>query len=345
MSSFFFLRPMALGQSSKVDGRSWTIASESRFTASGTTGSSSAFLRRGAAKSACGEYDGECLLYHSLSSAMAQSSTKRSAAQGEQASGRVQGQPTHLVWQLAAIWLLNRPGPPWESYPAPQLAFCFGGDEGRSRAHEPEQRGITKWDDRASAIAILYQTCKTLRKQLSDDGFCMRTFSLCRALADGNSPQTLQRVEATIRRQLRRLPDQDERAWWLDARSLVQRCRENYSDRTGERWSWLQAASQEPDGPLSRQAAATARMLGWHVVRWPDKPRVRFPGLWTLTGHSREVTSVAYSPDGIRIISGSEDKTVKVWNAATGKEVRQRVLPSLYRLLLRALMLTCEVGP
>ena len=57
MSSFFFLRPMALGQSSKVDGRSWTIASESRFTASGTTGSSSAFLRRGAAKSACGEYD------------------------------------------------------------------------------------------------------------------------------------------------------------------------------------------------------------------------------------------------------------------------------------------------
>ena len=186
----------------------------------------SAFLKRGAAKSASVEYDGECLLYHSLSVAMAQSSTKRSAARGEQASGRVQGQPTHLVWQLA---------------------FCFGGDEGRSRAHEPQQRGITKRDDRASAIAILYQTCKTWRKQLSDDGFCMRTFSLCRALADGNSPQTLQRVEATIGRQLGRLPDQDERVWWLDARSLVQRCRRRVG--SGTVWSWLQAASQEPDGP------------------------------------------------------------------------------------------------
>ena len=42
----------------------------------------------------------------------------------------------------------------------------------------------------------------------------------------------------------------------------------------------------------------------------------------TLTGHSDTVTSVAYSPDGKHIVSGSWDSTVKVWNAATGKEVR-----------------------
>ena len=42
----------------------------------------------------------------------------------------------------------------------------------------------------------------------------------------------------------------------------------------------------------------------------------------TLTGHSAPVASVAYSPDGKHIISGSWDNTVKVWNAATGKEVR-----------------------
>ena len=41
----------------------------------------------------------------------------------------------------------------------------------------------------------------------------------------------------------------------------------------------------------------------------------------TLTGHSREVTSVAYSPDGKHIVSGSVDKTVKVWDSQTGKEV------------------------
>ena len=46
----------------------------------------------------------------------------------------------------------------------------------------------------------------------------------------------------------------------------------------------------------------------------------------TLTGHSNEVNSVAYSPDGKYILSGSDDHTVKIWDAATGKEVRHRVL-------------------
>ena len=41
----------------------------------------------------------------------------------------------------------------------------------------------------------------------------------------------------------------------------------------------------------------------------------------TLTGHSGSVRSVAYSPDGKHIVSGSDDQTVKVWNAATGTEV------------------------
>ena len=41
----------------------------------------------------------------------------------------------------------------------------------------------------------------------------------------------------------------------------------------------------------------------------------------TLTGHSNYVTSVAYSPDGKHIVTGSEDSTVKVWDSQTGKEV------------------------
>ena len=34
----------------------------------------------------------------------------------------------------------------------------------------------------------------------------------------------------------------------------------------------------------------------------------------TLYGHSDSVTSVSFSPDGKRIVSGSHDKTVKVWD-------------------------------
>jgi len=37
----------------------------------------------------------------------------------------------------------------------------------------------------------------------------------------------------------------------------------------------------------------------------------------TLRGHSGEVTSVAFSPDGKRIVSGSRDSTLKVWDAQT----------------------------
>ena len=38
----------------------------------------------------------------------------------------------------------------------------------------------------------------------------------------------------------------------------------------------------------------------------------------TLRGHTNSVTSVAISADGKRIVSGSWDKTVKVWDARRG---------------------------
>src|ERR1700722_12431432 len=38
-----------------------------------------------------------------------------------------------------------------------------------------------------------------------------------------------------------------------------------------------------------------------------------------LTGHTGAVNSVAFSPDGGRLSTASEDKTARVWNTVTGE--------------------------
>ena len=40
-----------------------------------------------------------------------------------------------------------------------------------------------------------------------------------------------------------------------------------------------------------------------------------------LAGHSHEISSAAFSPDGTRIVTASEDRTSRVWDAATGREL------------------------
>src|SRR5437588_1682605 len=44
--------------------------------------------------------------------------------------------------------------------------------------------------------------------------------------------------------------------------------------------------------------------------------------LYTLKGHTGGVYSVALSADGQTLESGSADKTIKVWNLSTGRELR-----------------------
>ena len=39
-----------------------------------------------------------------------------------------------------------------------------------------------------------------------------------------------------------------------------------------------------------------------------------------LQGHTGMVYSVAFSPDGKRVLTGSRDNTARVWDATTGPE-------------------------
>jgi tricorn protease-like protein len=40
-----------------------------------------------------------------------------------------------------------------------------------------------------------------------------------------------------------------------------------------------------------------------------------------LKGHEKVVSSVAFSPDGKRVLTASEDQTARVWDSETGKEI------------------------
>jgi len=42
----------------------------------------------------------------------------------------------------------------------------------------------------------------------------------------------------------------------------------------------------------------------------------------TFTGHTWPVSSVAFSPDGTKVLTGSLDNTAKLWNVSTGAEIR-----------------------
>src|SRR6478672_449829 len=64
------------------------------------------------------------------------------------------------------------------------------------------------------------------------------------------------------------------------------------------------AGTMLPVSPMQR--VVPARAPTWRCVH-------------TLVGHSNAVTSVAFSPDGATLASGSEDKTIEMWKLDAGK--------------------------
>ena len=71
------------------------------------------------------------------------------------------------------------------------------------------------------------------------------------------------------------------------------------------------SATPLPDSATTQPDAATTQ---------PDAAKPSGKELQTLTGHTKAVVSVSFSPDGQRIVSGSRDKTVKIWDASEQTE-------------------------
>jgi WD40 repeat protein len=77
------------------------------------------------------------------------------------------------------------------------------------------------------------------------------------------------------------------------------------------------AAYDNRDVHLARRRLESiqAKHRGWE---WYYLSRQSTGGIFTIYGHTDKVWSVAFSPDGTRIVTGSHDKTAKVWDARTG---------------------------
>src|SRR6266545_3453171 len=73
-----------------------------------------------------------------------------------------------------------------------------------------------------------------------------------------------------------------------------------------------------------------ATLFGWALINLPSaggeggagKPKEREAGKlrFTLRGHEHRVRALLFTPDGKTLISGSEDKTIRLWDTATGKQ-------------------------
>ena len=62
-----------------------------------------------------------------------------------------------------------------------------------------------------------------------------------------------------------------------------------------------------------RGGCDTRRITVWDAQTWEE--------VATLAGHTEAVTACAYSSDGRRIVTASEDTTLKVWDAESGEEI------------------------
>ncbi len=89
--------------------------------------------------------------------------------------------------------------------------------------------------------------------------------------------------------------------------------------------SAVQAISVSPDGKWAAVGEASGEIKLWDLATLKD-PKA-------LAGHTAAVSDLEFLPDGLKLVSASQDKTVRLWNVADGAAVTQLETPAAVNAL------------